>query len=123
MNRIAILICCLMLGLSLQGQTSEKLFIGSGGGYFQNSDYQSLVSIGEPVTGFIKGAAELAEQGFAPVEDNGGSSSSSLNTASNRVDISLYPNPFGNNLFIKVPSGTDIRKVEIYNILGVKVAG
>ena len=119
MNRLTILFCGLMIGLSIQGQSLEKLFIGSGGGYFQNTSYQSLVSIGEPVTGFVQGTSATAEQGFAPVAGNG--ISSFLNNTNIGADISLYPIPFGDNLFIKAPSGAEVGKVEIFNILGVKV--
>lgn len=119
MNRLTIIFCCLAFGLNLQGQNLEKLFIGSGGGYFKNATYQSLVSIGEPVTGFVQGSSATAEQGFASEEGNG--STSSLNTAHSRANISLYPNPFGDNLFIKVPTGVEVKKVEIFNILGVRV--
>ena len=119
MNKLIIVLIGLTFGFALRGQNLEKLFVGSGGGYFKDTPYPSLVSIGEPVSGYIQGNAVTAEQGFAAVEEGNGPLA--VKTTESRIDLSLYPNPFKGDLFIKVPSGIRVDKVEIINILGVKV--
>ncbi len=117
MKKVSFLFLMLLLTSLSFSQTLERIVVGSSGTSLNNANNGISFTIGESIVGAISSPDNQVRQGFWNT-----SASITLSTedfAIANLDVRLYPNPVGSELFINFQEVTNQNfNIDVYDITG-----
>lgn len=116
MKNLTLTLSIVVMALSLHAQSSERYVISSSGGEMSSNQYSIDYTLGETVISTVQSSNYMLTQGFhqpisiktsVPEETSG--------------EISLYPNPTSDQVFLDLPENLNEVNVFLFTLNGQKV--
>ena len=116
MKNLTLTLSFIVIALTLHAQSAERYVISSSGGEMTSSQYSVEYTLGETVISTVENSNYMLTQGFhqpisvptsVPEETSG--------------EITLYPNPTSEKVFLDLPEELNDVDVKIFTLYGQKV--